>query len=109
MTVEIRDVDLIRSQVPKMNKAAYYGSFANNTTKGLRSGLIISGKNPICQHSTNLSESVAKEVPCRSGFYLKNETNVKTLLFDIKMMVSPTRLTVLSAASIQLSLSTNPN
>ena len=40
---------------------------------------------------------------------MKNETNVKTLLFDIKMMVSPTRLTVLSAASIQLSLYTNPN
>ena len=37
MTAEIRGVDLIRSQAPKMNKHEvpfYYGSLANNTTKG---------------------------------------------------------------------------
>ena len=41
MTVEIRVVGMIRSQAPKMNKHEvpfYYGSLANNTTKGLRSG-----------------------------------------------------------------------
>ena len=62
MTVQIRGVDLIRSLVLKMNKhevPSYYGSCANNTTLGLRSGSIIFGKNPTCQHTTNLSEFIA--------------------------------------------------
>ena len=83
MTVEIRGVDLIRSQAPKMNKhevPSYYGSFANNTTKGVRSGLNIFWKNPICQHSTNLSEFIVRQVLCRSGLYLKHESNVETFL-----------------------------
>ena len=112
MTIEIQDEDLIRSQAPKMNKhevPSYYGSLANNTTKGLRSGSIIFGKNPICQHTTNLSDFIAKQVLCRSGLYLKHEPNVKTLLLDIKMLVSPMHLTVPSAVPIQLSLSANPN
>ena len=60
----------------------YYGSLENNTTKGLQSGSIIFGKNPMCQHTTNLSEFIAKQVLCRSGLYLKHEPNVKTLLLD---------------------------
>ena len=112
MTIGIRDADLIRSQAPKMNKHEvpfYYGSLANNTTKGLRSGSIIFGKNPTCQHTTNLSEFIAKQVLCRSGLFLKQEPNVTTLLLDIKMMVSPMQLTVPSAAPMQISLSANPN
>ena len=53
-------------------------SLANNTTKGLQSGSIIFGKNPKCQHTTNLSEFIAKQVPCQSGLFLKHEPNVKT-------------------------------
>ena len=49
----------------------YSGSLANNTTKVLRFGSIISGKNPICQHTTNLSEFIAQQVPCRSGLFLQ--------------------------------------
>ena len=112
MTLEIQDEDLIHSQAPKMNNHEvpfYSGSLANNITKRLQSGSIISGKNPICQHATNLSEFIAKQVPCPSGLFLKHEPNVKTLLLDIKMMVSPMQLTVPSAAPIQISLSVNPN
>ena len=66
-------------------------------------------ENPTCQPTTNLSEFIAKQVLCRSGLFLKHEPNVKTLLLDIKMMVSPMQLTVPSAAPIQISLSANPN
>ena len=55
-----------------------------HTTKVLQSGSIIFGKNPICQHTTSLSEFIVKQVLCRSGLYLKHEPNVKTLLLDIK-------------------------
>ena len=112
MTIEIRDEDLIRSQAPKMNMHGvpfYYDSCENNTTKGIRSGSIIFGKNPTCQHSTNLSEFIAKQVLCWSGLFLKHEANVKTLLLDIRMMVSPTQVTVLSAAPVRISLSAIPN
>ena len=53
--------------------------------------------------------SVAKQVLCRSGLYLKNETNFNSLLLDVEMMVSPKQFSVFSAASMQLSLYTNPN
>ena len=112
MTVEIRGVDLIRSQAPKMNRhevPSYYGSHANNTTMGLRSGSMIFAKNPICPHTTNLSEFIAKQFLRRPDSFLKHEPNVRTLWSDIKMMVSHTKLTVPSAAPIQLSLSANPN
>ena len=112
MTVQIRGVDLIRSQAPKMNKhevPSYYGSCANNTTKGLRSGSIIFGKNPTCQHTTKLSEFIARQVPCRPDLYLKQEPNVRTLWPDIKTMASLMKLTVPSAASKQLSRCVNPN
>ena len=93
MTIEIRDADLIFPQ----------------DTKGLRSGSIILGKNPTCQPTRNLVRFIVKQVPCRSGLYLKHEANVKTLLLDIKMVVFPMRLTVLFVASKQLLLSANPD
>ena len=67
LAIEIQGVDLIPSLVLKMNKhelPSYNGSLANNTTKVLRSGSIIFGKNPRCQHTTNLSEFIPKQVPC---------------------------------------------
>ena len=84
MTIEIQDEDLILSEAPKMNNREvpfYYGSL---TIKGLQSGSINFGKNPICQHTTSLSEFIAKQVPCRSGLYLTHEPNVKTLLLEEK-------------------------
>ena len=36
----------------------------------------------------NLLGFIAKQVPCQSGLFLKHEANVKTSLFDIRMMVS---------------------
>ena len=67
------------------------------------------GKNPICNLATNLSEFIARQVPCQSDLFLKHEAGVKTLLLDFRMMVSPMELTVPSAAPIQMSLSANPN
>ena len=104
--------DLIHSQAPKMNNPVvpfFYNSLANSTTKGLQSGSIIFGKNPICQRATNLSEFIAKQVPCQSGLFLKHEPNDRTVFLDIRMMESLTQLTVPSAVPIQISLSANPN
>ena len=98
--------------VKKKNKhevPSYYGSRANNTTLGVRIGSIIFGKSPTYQPVTNLSEYFAKPVPCQSDSYSKQEPNVKTLWPDIKMMVSPMKLTVPSATPKQLSRSANPN
>ena len=111
MTIETQNEGLIRSQALKMNKREvpyYFDSFVRNTTKELRYGSMIFGKNPICPHTTNLSEFIARQVLCRPGLYLKHEPNVKILLLDIKMMVSSMQLTVPSAAPIPLSLSANP-
>ena len=88
VTIGIRDADLIRSQALKMNKRevpSCCGSHANNITKGLRSGLIIFVKNPTCQPTVDLLQFIVKQVPCRSGLYLKHEANVMTLLVDIKI------------------------
>ena len=52
MTIEVQDEDLILSQAPKMNNREvpfYYDSLANNTTKGVRFGSIIFGKDPTCR------------------------------------------------------------
>ena len=62
-----------------------------------------------CQPSTNRSEFIAKQVPCRPDSYSKQEPNVRTLWPDFKMMVSPLKLTFPSAASKQLSRFANPN
>ena len=87
----------------------YYDSLANNTTKGFRFGSIICGKNPICQHTTSLSEFIVEQIPCRPDLFLKHEPNVKNLLLDIKVMVSSVQLAVPSAAPTQISLSANRN
>ena len=86
-----------------------YSSHANNTTKGLRSGSIISVKNPTCQPTVDLLRFIVKQVPCRSGLLLNHEANVQTSLLDIKMMVFLMRLTVFVAVSKQLLLSANPD
>ena len=112
MTIGTQDADWILSLVPKMNRhevPSCYSSLANNIIKGLRNGSIVFGKTPTCQPSTNLSEFIAKQVLCRSGLYWKHQPNVKTLLLDTRMMVSFVKLTVPSAAPIQLSLSANPD
>ena len=50
------------------------------------------GENQTFQSTMNPSESIAKQVLCRSGLYLKQEPNVKTLLLGVKMMVSPNEI-----------------
>ena len=90
-------------------QASYHGSRANNTTLGLRIGSIIFGKSPTYQPATNLSEYIAKPVPCQSDSYSKQEPNVRTLWSEKKMMVSPMKLTVPSATPKQLSRSAYPN
>ena len=112
MRTETHDEELILSPAPKMKNheaPSYFDSLANNTSKRLQSGSIPFGKNPICRRVTNLSEFIAKQVPCQSGLSLKHEANVKTLLLDIRMMVFLTQLTVPSAAPIQLSQCVNPD
>ena len=101
MTTETHDEGLILPQAQKMNNRevpSYFDSLANNTSKQLRSGSIPFGKSLICWHVTNLLGFIAKQVPCQSGLFLKHEANVKTLLFDIRMMVFLMQLTVPSAA-----------
>ena len=90
-------------------QASYHGSRANNTTLGLRIGSIIFEKSPTYQPITNLSEHIAKQIPCQSDSYSKQEPNVRTLWPDIKMVVSPLKLTVPSGTTKQLSRSANPN
>ena len=113
MTTETQDADCILSLVPTMNKhevPSYYSSHANNITMVLQSGSITFGKiqyvpaynNPVRIHCK--AGSV-----CRQDSYLKHEPNVKTLLFEIKMMVARTKLTVPSAAPKQQSRCVNPN
>ena len=46
---------------------------------------------------------------CRPDLCLKHEPNVKTLLLDVKMMISTMQLTFPSAAPIPFSLSANPD
>ena len=111
MTVETQDADLIRSQAPKMNMRevpVFYGSVATNTTLELRNGSILYGKSPTCQ-PTNKPVTIHCKAGCRSYSHSKQqEPNVRTLLPDIKMMVSPLQLTVPSVAPKQKSLSANP-
>ena len=111
-TIEIQDERLISSQAPKMNKhevPSYFDSLANNTSKGLPSGSLFHVRNTTCQHTTNLSEFIAKQVRCQSALFFKHEANAKTWLFDIRMMVLLVQLTVLFAAPVQLSKCINPD
>ena len=96
------DADLISPQALLMNMRevpSYYGSRVNSTILEIRNGSILFGKGPTYQPTINLSQFIARQAPCQPGLYLKQEPNVKTLLPDIKMMVSPMRLTVFFAAS----------
>ena len=107
---KIRNVVLILSHAQRMNMHEvpfHYASLANKTTKGLQSVSITFGKNPICQHTTNLSEFIAKQVPCGSGLYLKHEQNVKILLLDVKMMVSPILLINSSICCVNTTIAVN--
>ena len=91
MTTETQDEDFTHSPDPKMNNPvvpSYDDSLANSTTKGLQSGSIPFGKNPICWRITHLSEFIVKQLPCQSVFFLKHEANVGTLLIASRMIVS---------------------
>ena len=112
MTTETHDEDLILPQAQKMNNhevPSYFDSLASNTSKELQSGSIPFGKSPICWYVTNLSEFIAKQVPCQSGLLLKHAANAKTLLLDIRMMAFLMQLTVTSAAPTLLSQCVNPD
>ena len=68
MTVEIQGVDLILSQALKMNMhgvPSYYGSHVNSTPLELRSGSILFGKRQTYQPTINLTQFIARQVPCR--------------------------------------------
>ena len=65
--------------------------------------------NPICKLATNLSEFIARQVPCQSDSFLKHEANVKTLWLDIRKMVFPMQSTLPSAAPQLLSQCDNPD
>ena len=112
MTIVIQDVDLILLQALKTNMhgvPSYYDSHVSNTTLELRIGSITFGKNQTFQSIRNPSDFISKQVLCRPDSYSKQEPNVRTLWPDKKMMVSPMKLTVPSAAPKQLSRSANPN
>ena len=66
----------------------------NSTTLELRSGSSLFGKSPTYQPTLNLSQFIAKQAPYQTSLHVKQEPNVKTLLPDIKMMVSPMNFTV---------------
>ena len=67
VTTGTRDVALILLQTLMMKMRempSCYGSHANNTTKGLRSGsIIIFVKNPTCQPTVDLLRFIVKQVP----------------------------------------------
>ena len=108
MTTGKQDADLILPQALLMNMRevpSYYDSFANNTTKGLQSGSTLSVKKPTSLPTIGLLQFIVKQVPRRSSLYLNHEPNVKILLSDVKLMVSPMRLTVPFATPKQLLLS----
>ena len=105
----IRDADLIFPQALPMNmreEPSCYDFHVNSTILELRTHF---GKGPTYLSTINLLRSILRQVPCRSGLYLKHEAKVKTLLLDIKMMVFPMRLTVPFSASKQRLLCANPD
>ena len=111
MTTETQDADLIFSQALLMNMRevpSFYDFHVHSTTLELRNGSILFGKGPTYQPTINLSQFIARQAPCRSDSCSKQEPSVRTLWPDIKMMVSPMKLTVLSAAPKQLSRFAKP-
>ena len=112
-TTETHDEGLILPQAQKMNNRevpSYSDFLANNTSKEAHSGSIPFGKNWVCWHVTNLKRFIAKQVRCQSDFFfLQHEAIVKTLSFDLRMMVFLMQLTVPSAAPVLLSKCANPD
>ena len=89
MTIEIRGVDLILSQVPKMNMhgvPSYDGSYVSNTT-GITKWINNFRENQTFQSIIDPSEFIAKQVPCRPDSYSKQEPNVRTLWPDIESIL----------------------
>ena len=112
MTTGTHDEGLILPQAQKMNNhevPSFFDSLANNTSKELHSGSIPFGKSLVCWHVTNLLEFIAKQAPCQSDLFLRQEANLRTLLSVIKMMVFLMQSTVPSAAPILLSQCVNPD
>ena len=65
MTIEIQDEDLIRSQAPKMNSREvpfYYGSLANNTTKGITKWI-----NNLGEESNMPADNKPVTIHCKAG------------------------------------------
>ena len=112
MTTRTHDEGLILPQAQKINNhevPSFFDSLANNTSKELHSGSIPFGKSLVCWHVTNLLEFIAKQAPCQSDLFLRQEANVRTLLSVKKMMVFLMQSTVPSAAPILLSQCVNPD
>ena len=87
MTKRIQDVDLILLQALKTNMhgvPSHYDSHVSNSTLELRIGSTTFGKNQTFQSITNLSEFIAKQVPCRPDSYSKQEPNVRTFVAGYK-------------------------
>ena len=80
-----------------------------HTTLGLRIGSIIFGKSPTYQPVTNLSEYIAKQVPCQTDSYSKQEPHVRTLWPGIRMTVTLTRWIVPFAKAQPISQSASPS
>ena len=77
-----RGVDLTLSQALKMNMhgvPSYNNSHVNSTTLGLRFGSATSGINQTFWSKISQSASIAKQVPCQSDSYSKQEPHVRTL------------------------------
>ena len=110
MTAEIRGVDLILSLVPKMNRhevPSYYGSHANNTTKGLRFGSIIFGKFNMPSYNKTCQNSL-QSMFCVGQTRIRNKSQMSRLCGAISRRCH-TKLTVPSAAPKQLLRCVNPN
>ena len=73
-----RRLDTFSSPEDEQKRSAVLPRFpCEQYHKGITKWINIFGKNPICQHTTNLSDFIAKQVLCRSGLHLKHEPNVK--------------------------------
>ena len=66
-------------------------------------------RNQTFQPTINPSEVIAKQVAYPPDSYSRRELNVRTLWLKMKIMVSPMKLTVLSATPKQLSQFANPS
>ena len=74
---------------------------------GLRSGSIVFVKTPICQHATNLSEFIAKQVSVSVRLVFETRAKCQDFVARFEDYGVPMPLTVPSAAPIQISSSAN--